>query len=112
MNDKFSPQYPTSEEMERLALLAEECSEVIQMVGKIIRFGWNDLHPDYLEGPDNRQRLRAEVADVLAIIELMSEADDLSCKDELTIADLQYKKMQKLKRYTQYQQRFLERYYD
>lgn len=111
MNDKFSPLYPTPEELERLALLAEECSEVIHMIGKILRFGWNDLHPDYLSGPDNRQRLRSEIADVLAIIELMSNGGDLTCGDAVTMADLRYKKMQKLKKYTQYQSKLLGRYY-
>ena len=35
----------TPAEAERLAMLAEECGEVIQIVGKILRHGYDSYHP-------------------------------------------------------------------
>ncbi len=32
-------------EIERLAILAEECGEVAQAVGKVLRFGWKASRP-------------------------------------------------------------------
>ena len=32
-------------EVERLAILAEECGEVIQVVGKVLRFGFEPCPP-------------------------------------------------------------------
>ena len=57
----------TQAEAERLAMLAEECSEVIQAVCKILRHGYNNYHPDR---PDktNRQELEKELQDVAAVI--------------------------------------------
>ena len=36
----------TPAEAERLAMLAEECGEVVQIVGKILRHGYDSQHPD------------------------------------------------------------------
>jgi hypothetical protein len=62
-------------ELERLALLAEECGEVVQAVGKILRHGYDS-------GPakgrlSNRVALEREIGDVRAVMELMSDAGDL-----------------------------------
>jgi hypothetical protein len=35
----------TPAEAERLALLAEECGEVIQAIGKVLRHGYESRHP-------------------------------------------------------------------
>ena len=43
MSDHFNGLTPA--EAERLAMLAEECGEVIQMVGKILRHGYDSYHP-------------------------------------------------------------------
>lgn len=48
----------TPAEAERLALLAEECGEVIQAIGKILRHGYESRHPD--GGPTNREALERE----------------------------------------------------
>jgi NTP pyrophosphatase (non-canonical NTP hydrolase) len=66
----------TPAEAERLALLAEECAEVIQMVGKILRHGFESTHP--AGGPTNRQSLEKELGDVQAAVDLMVIADDVS----------------------------------
>jgi hypothetical protein len=62
-------------EIERLALLAEECGEVVQAMGKVLRHGYNS-------GPangrlSNRVALEREIGDVRAVMELMSDAGDL-----------------------------------
>lgn len=49
-------------ERERLALLAEECGEVIQVIGKILRHGFESRHPD--GGPTNRELLEIELGHV------------------------------------------------
>lgn len=52
----------TPAEAERLALLAEECGEVIQAIGKVLRHGFESTHPD--GGPTNRESLERECGDV------------------------------------------------
>lgn len=59
-----------------MTILTEECAEVQQAVTKAMRFGLN-------EGRDitttNAQRLRAEVNDVIAMVEMLeAEGIDLS----------------------------------
>ena len=44
---------------ERLAILAEECGEVVQIVGKILRHGYQGKHPD--TGVTNTQALEEEL---------------------------------------------------
>ncbi len=46
MQDHFNRLTPA--EAERLAMLAEEAAEVIQIVGKILRHGYASYHPDDL----------------------------------------------------------------
>lgn len=62
-------------EYERLALLAEECGEVIQIIGKILRHGYESRHPD--GGPTNRELLERELGDVDAALRMMFDADDI-----------------------------------
>ena len=74
MTDHFNKLTPA--EAERLAMLAEECGEVIQVVGKILRHGYESYHPD---SPDvsNRDLLAKEVADVTSIIDRMVFCSDM-----------------------------------
>lgn len=58
-------------EAEALALLAEECGEVIQVVGKILRHGLNSTHPNDPGGPDNRDLLAKELGDVRAAVAIL-----------------------------------------
>lgn len=55
----------TPAQAERLAMLAEECGEVIQIVGKILRHGYDSEHP--ITGKGNRQLLQKELCDVFAV---------------------------------------------
>ena len=68
-------------ELERLAILSEEMGEAIQVIGKIIRHGYESKHPSCNEGPDNRQSLEKELGDVLAIMEIMKERKDIDTLD-------------------------------
>lgn len=72
--EKFSNGLTPAEE-ERLAVLMEECGEVIQIVGKIIRHGYDSRHPD--GGPTNRELLDKEVLDVGTISNRMCEDGDI-----------------------------------
>ena len=54
-----------------LACAGEECGEVQQVVGKALRFGIWDHHPD--KKITNLEMLRREVHDLLAVYELICE---------------------------------------
>jgi NTP pyrophosphatase (non-canonical NTP hydrolase) len=65
-------------ELERLALLAEECGEVLQVIGKIIRHGYQSSNPHFPSdqgGPTNRDLLVKEVGDVLLAIDFLMRHD-------------------------------------
>lgn len=66
----------TPAEAERLAMLAEECGEVIQIVGKILRHGYNSCHPNDLT-TTNRRLLEKEVMDVFAVHLAMIRVGDI-----------------------------------
>lgn len=51
---------------ERLAMLAEECGEVIQVIGKILRHGYDSYHPDRPH-ITNRELLQRELTDLAAV---------------------------------------------
>lgn len=54
----------TPAEQERLACLSEECAEVIQIINKIWRHGYESTHPDQPEGDTNRDMLERELGHV------------------------------------------------
>lgn len=56
----------TPAQAERLAMLAEECGEVIQIVGKILRHGYDSCHP---KNPKvtNRELLGRELLDLQTV---------------------------------------------
>ena len=62
-------------QLERLAILGEECGEVQQMVGKCIRFGIDTIKPS--RGTTNAHHLSVEIADVLLSIRIMELAGDI-----------------------------------
>lgn len=67
----------TPAQTERLALLAEECGEVVQIIGKILRHGYHSCHPNNLNCP-NSDLLHKELGDVQAAISIMEEKGDLN----------------------------------
>jgi NTP pyrophosphatase (non-canonical NTP hydrolase) len=88
----------TDAEAERLALLAEECGEVIQVIGKILRHGYQSNHPN--GGPANRVLLEGELGDVSAAIRLMVEADDIIGAEVSSASD---RKMARIPQYLHHQ---------
>lgn len=60
----------TPAEAERLAMLAEEAGEIVQVVGKILRHGYESYHPAN-PTETNRDLLANEVCDFLAVIQMM-----------------------------------------
>ena len=71
----------TACEAERLALLAEECGEVIHCIGKILRHGLESYDPTEKNGPDNRERLSRELGDLYAAVELAGRAGVVDGED-------------------------------
>ena len=65
----------TPAEAERLALLAEECGEVTQAIGKVLRHGYESTHPD--GGMTNRGALERECGDVYHAIWRLIGAGDI-----------------------------------
>lgn len=70
----------TPAEAERLALLAEEAAEVIQVVGKILRHGYESYHPADPCGPSNRQLLEKEMGDLDCAMCRLYRRGDVSAK--------------------------------
>ena len=83
----------TPAEAERLAMLAEECAEVIQIVGKILRHGYDSYHP-VNPRVSNRDLLAKELRDVNAVLMAMgrNELREYSVQDALGVWErkLQY----------------------
>ena len=69
---------------EKLILLIEEASEVIQAATKILRFGWDNKHPLHPQDRmDNESELIQEVADFNVICNLL-EFDDTSMQEAVS----------------------------
>ena len=62
----------TPAEAERLAMLAEECGEVIQVIGKIMRHGYDSYHPADPTTTTNRALLGRELTDLYAVAASLS----------------------------------------
>ena len=68
----------TEAERERLAMLAEEAGEIVQMVGKILRHGYDSYHPNDEKKTPNCWLLQDELNDLAAVVYGMQEAGDIS----------------------------------
>lgn len=55
--------------------LAEECNEVGQECSKIMQFGMDEIYAPI--GISNRDRLRGELQDLFAIVQILNEEFDL-----------------------------------
>lgn len=60
----------SDEQAEALALLSEECAEVIQAVGKILRHGTESFNPLDPSSRTNGNQLAVELGDVAASVAL------------------------------------------
>lgn len=93
INEKFNKLSLAQEEV--LALLAEECAEVIQIVGKILRHGASSRHPSDLKGPTNKEMLERELGDVRATRWLCHKYGLVSEAQEIMAADHKIRKVGK-----------------
>lgn len=65
-------------ELERLAILSEECAEVQQVIGKIIRHGYESYNPFDEARTTNRALLEKELGHIEFICRLMMNSNDVS----------------------------------
>lgn len=80
----------TPAQAERLAILAEECGEVIQVVGKILRHGYDSHHP--IRNVDNISMLEQELGDLGAAVFMLAEAKDIDHRNvEVAIKDKRHR---------------------
>lgn len=68
----------TPDQTERLAILAEELGEVSQIIGKILRHGYESFNPLEEHSMTNRKLLEMELGDVLSAISRLASKNDLS----------------------------------
>lgn len=78
-----------------MSILQEECSEVIQAVSKINRFGIDNYKPG--KPKTNREHLEEELGDLLAMIDLL-EKDGVISRPNMEIAKTA--KFEKLKKWS------------
>jgi len=75
MTDLDGVQKLTYAERERLALMQEECAEVIQACSKILRHGWESKNPLIKDSLTNREHLEKELGHIYNITGLMFDND-------------------------------------
>lgn len=77
MTGKFSTDL-TKAQIERLAYLSEECGELIQAIGKVLRHGYDSKNPDAVGHLGNRFDLENEAGDVLSGIKMLIDKGDIN----------------------------------
>ena len=92
----------TEAEQERLALLAEECAEVIQAVMKVIRHGYESHNPISEDLATNRQLLEKELGHVRTALMLLTNGGDL---DNSSIVESGFIKLQTIQQWLHHQVR-------
>lgn len=70
----------TPAESERLALLAEEMGEALQVIGKVLRHGYESVNP-HQPADTNRELLVKELGDVLVAIDFLTDNGDVKIED-------------------------------
>ena len=80
-----------------IGCLGEECGEVQQIVGKIIRFGILDSHPT--RKGNNWTELRKEFHDIVAVWEMLCDEFDRVPDIDRSLID---KKKKRVEKYMQY----------
>jgi len=86
----------THEEKEILNILLEECSEVIQAISKIFRFGFESCHPEH-PFLTNRVHLTEELGDLHCMINLLSQKGVVNYDEIIRYSEM---KLTKLKKYS------------
>ena len=82
----------TPAQAELLAMLSEECGEIVQIVGKIQRHGYDSYHPNDTQRITNRRLLEAEISDLKAICLAMIRGGDIS-EESVNLEDILARKM-------------------
>ena len=90
----------TPAETERLAILVEECGEVVQIGMKILRHGYQNHHPEDPEKQSNRMLLAGELGHVIYAIKTMIKEKDVSGMG-IDLSD--EKKSESIKKYLHHQ---------
>jgi NTP pyrophosphatase (non-canonical NTP hydrolase) len=90
-------------ETERLAILSEEMGEAIQVIGKILRHGYDSYHP-LNDRQTNKDLLSKEIGDVLASVHIMYNAGDI---DDETCRNFGMHKLQTIQQWTHHQTKHL-----
>lgn len=98
-NGDVPPYKLTDAELERLTLVMEECAEVQQMIGKVIRHGWNSYSPFDPNKTTNRQLLERELGDLVCVSEFLGENLDVSTEEVIKASE---DKRKRLRRYLHY----------
>lgn len=98
MTEHFNRLTPAQDE--RLALLSEECGEVIQAIGKIQRHGYHSWNPEVVGTHTNKEDLERELGHVFCAVTMLIKAADL---DIDAIEASLYKKEQKVGKYMHHQ---------
>ena len=65
-----------NQEEEVMAILGEECAEVIQAISKCNRFGMDNSKPG--KPKTNRQHLEEEIGDLVAMVDIMMDLGIIS----------------------------------
>jgi len=93
--------YLTKPQTERLAILMEECAEVQQVIGKILRHGYTSYNPNDITETPNYRLLEKELGHVFYAVALMQQNEDLN-RDH--IIECREEKEINIKRYLHFQQ--------
>lgn len=91
----------TDAEAERLAILAEECAEVIQVVGKILRHGYESHHPNN-RTVSNRMLLETEIGHIDAAVITLGGLSDVRA-ESIAESCVNKKKAIRSRKYTHHQ---------
>ena len=78
---------------ERLYLLLEELGEAQQVIGKILRHGYESTYPG--DSETNRQSLERELGDVFCALGLMSDGKDINMDKTIEHAEEKDGKVEK-----------------
>ena len=94
----------TPAQTELIALLMEECGELVQACGKILRHGLDSFHPD--TEISNREALVHEMGDVTAAMKML-------CNNSIVDKEIVFEKsVNKLKRVREYLHHAKEQHHD
>jgi len=83
----------TPAELEVIAVLSEECAEVQQEIGKILRHGLDSKNPFDPKSVTNLEKLRIELGDILAALELLERVGLVSRSELETLKERKLKKL-------------------